>query len=235
VEPFASDGCSFSVGPEHLFTMADGKEIEIKLGLPPSALAKVENAPQLRELAGKAETKRLVSLYFDTRKRKLRKTGISLRIRDDEERHIQTVKAEQAIDGSSFGRGEWETEVGGVNPDLDSAKQTPLAPLVTRKLRRSLKPIFETRVERKVFPLRSGGASIEAALDRGTIEADGKSAEICELELELKDGDPSELFHVAHRLSKRAPLELELRSKAERGYALVEGAKAGAVKADEVR
>jgi len=82
--------------------------------------------------------------------------------------------------------------------------------------------------------LRSGDASIEAALDRGTVEAECGSAEICELELELKDGDPAELFQVAQRLAKATPLALELRSKSERGYALVGGANAEAVKAKEI-
>ena len=104
--------------------MADTMEIEIKLGLPPSLVAQVEDMmPLLCGVADRVETKCLVSTYFDTRKCKLREAGISLRIREDNGRYIQTVKTEHAA-ANSFRRGEWEAEVEGASPDLDLAKRT---------------------------------------------------------------------------------------------------------------
>ena len=44
---------------------------------------------------------------------------------------------------------------------------------------------------------------------------------LSEIELELKSGEPAAIYDVALRLLDVAPLRLETRSKAERGYALV--------------
>jgi triphosphatase len=41
---------------------------------------------------------------------------------------------------------------------------------------------------------------------------------LSEVELELKSGDPAAIYDVALRLLDVAPLRIETRSKAERGY-----------------
>ena len=86
-----------------------------------------------------------------------------------------------------------------------------------------LAPVFTTRVERVVRIVHVGEAVIEAALDRGELSADGRRAPVCELELELKSGQPPALFDLARQLAKRVPLRLSLISKAERGYGLAVG------------
>src|SRR5262249_52865342 len=86
-------------------------------------------------------------------------------------------------------------------------------------------PRFETRFMRKTWMLRTeAGGLVECALDRGSIVTpDGaQSARICEVELELKTGSVGALFAIARQLARDHPLELEDRSKAERGYALLE-------------
>ena len=49
------------------------------------------------------------------------------------------------------------------------------------------------------------------------------SGPICELELELKSGEPRRLFELALALLEIAPIELEPVSKAEQGYRLLGG------------
>jgi inorganic triphosphatase YgiF len=39
--------------------------------------------------------------------------------------------------------------------------------------------------------------------------------------MELKHGEPADLFETARELSKHVPVQLALSSKAERGYALM--------------
>ena len=46
----------------------------------------------------------LLSTYFDTAKRKLRRHGLTLRVRQNGRTHIQTVKSGN---GGQFGRSEW--------------------------------------------------------------------------------------------------------------------------------
>ena len=75
----------------------------------------------------------LASVYFDTPKHKLGRNGISLRIRRNGEKRLQTVKS-QCADGS-FRRGEWENEITGDVPDLRKVQGTALEPLLTKKLK----------------------------------------------------------------------------------------------------
>ena len=126
-------------------------------------------------------------------------------------------------------RGEWETEIKGTAPDLDAARDTALKPLLSKKFARSLKPVFETRTQRKTFPIKTTHAIMELALDHSWITTGDKSEEVCEIEIELKQGDRTELFDLARTLAKAAPLRLSVRSKAEHGYALIDGESVQAV------
>jgi triphosphatase len=79
-----------------------------------------------------------------------------------------------------------EHKVDGNEPDLRFARGTPLAPLLTRKLRSALSPIFATHVHRVTRSLRQGGSRIEMVLDHGQIRAGRKVLPISEVELELR-------------------------------------------------
>jgi inorganic triphosphatase YgiF len=66
-------------------------------------------------------------------------------------------------------------------------------------------------------------ARIEAAIDQGEIRTFKGDAvvPISEIEIELKNGDPRVIFDVALQLLEVAPIRIETRSKAERGYQLL--------------
>src|SRR5215813_6449463 len=87
-----------------------------------------------------------------------------------------------------------------------------------------LRARFTTRVRRTLFTLKPDASTqIEGALHEGEIRtSDGKSVEpISEVELLLKEGDPAALYGAALRLLDIAPLRLEIRTRAERGYHLL--------------
>src|SRR5262249_18029126 len=174
----------------------------------------------------------LDSVYFDTPGRTLREHGISLRIRGNGKQRLQTIKWLER--SKLFDRGESETEVSGKGPDWKAARRTAIAPLLSKKLRRSANPLFKPRARRTIYPIATETATIELALDSGSIAANGRSERIRELELELKSGEPAELFRIARELSKTIPARLCLRSKAERGYELLNGASPAVVKAAEI-
>jgi inorganic triphosphatase YgiF len=79
-------------------------------------------------------------------------------------------------------------------------------------------------VQRRAAALVRGDAVIEAALDEGTASAGGRVEPLLELELELNAGAPAALFALARELTDVAGLDLAFDSKAERGYALLDGA-----------
>ncbi|MBR1219244.1 CHAD domain-containing protein [Bradyrhizobium sp. U87765 SZCCT0131] len=209
-----------------------GQEIEIKLELPPAHAPRLQQIPQLRRVNGAAETATQVSTYFDTKDFKLRRNGIVLRVRRDGAHHVQTIKAEGA---GLIDRREWETELADGTPDLAAAEGTALAPLVTKKLRRQLRPVFETRVRRTTYPLHTRSAEIEVTLDRGHIIAGRQSAPLCEVEIELKRGDDRNgLFRIARSVARATAAELAVKTKSQRGYALLASDEGLAAKAEPI-
>jgi inorganic triphosphatase YgiF len=171
---------------------------------------------------GRGANQKLVSTYFDTPKQKLHGHGFTLRVRKADDEYVQTVKNATA---GGFARGEWETKVQRAEPDFHSVGDTPLAPLATKKTRRKLKPVFQTSVRRAVRPLRVGPSEVELAVDRGKLSARRRSEPISEFELELKKGRVADLFRIARIFEQRTDAELDLRSKAGRGYQLANGDK----------
>ncbi len=209
-------------------------ETEIKLGVPPQLLRLVEDARPLKDV-GEGTVSHLTSTYYDTKDHLLGKHGISLRVRRDGERRVQTVKADGGSGGGIIVRREWQVELRDDELDFAAARKTVLGPLLSKKVRRALKPVFETRVRRKVFPVSDEDGSVEVAIDRGEIIADKRTSQISEVELELKVGDrPDKLFEIAGAVADVAPVHLQVRSKAERGYALANGLLAGPEKAGRV-
>lgn len=154
------------------------KEIEVKLELLPAGLPSIKRVPLLKALKVVRRRAIEVSVYFDTDKQKLRKNGLMLRVRRVGHRHIQTIKASR-----NFGpieREEWEAEIVGNEPDLNLAQHTPLQQLLSNKLRRRLKPVFETRVQRTVYHLGSGTRDTALMVDHGTIDTGDCSRQLCE-------------------------------------------------------
>jgi inorganic triphosphatase YgiF len=162
------------------------KELELKLELPPAALPALNKLPLFRARKVAPQRKTEVSVYFDTDKHKLRKNGLMLRVRRLGKRYVQTIKA--SGNSGSFERDEWEAEISGNHPDLRLARGTALEPLGKKKLRRRLKPLFETRVRRTLYPVRDDRRAIALTIDRGTIDSGNRSTRLCEIELELQRG-----------------------------------------------
>jgi triphosphatase len=214
-----------------IFTMPN--EIELKLALTPKNLQKLQALPWVRALAKRSVTRQtLISVYYDTKKFTLRENGVSLRVRRIGAKRLQTIKA--AGTGAPFARQEWEHEISSNKPDFAYAKDTPLQLLLSKALRRSLRPVFETRVHRTAIPVRIGRSEVELAIDRGTIKTCGRSCRISEVELELKKGDPAMLCKIAERISKVLPVQYAVKTKPERGYALAEGIYDAAVQSEEI-
>jgi triphosphatase len=215
--------------------MSPAHEVELKLEVPTHSLRRLARSSLVQAARAKpTKPATLSSVYFDTDKLKLRKKGLSLRVRRIGRHHVQTIKQDTGDSGALFTRNEWEHHIGGKQPDLDAAQGTALAPLLSKKLRRGLKPVFETRVRRTVYPISRNGSEIEVTIDRGKVEAGGQSSPLCEVELELKRGESGELFRLARGLGEQVPVQLAVKSKAERGYALVTKEKPQPIKAAPV-
>ena len=178
----------------------------------------------------------MVSVYYDTDTQKLRKHGLTLRVRHIGQRYVQTIKRESGGASSALINhcSKWDDDIAGGKPNLALAVGTGLETILSKKLQAKLKPLFETRVRRKVFPIQSGGSEIELTVDKGVVAAGRQSLPICEVELELKHGDTAELYDVARVLGEQVPIQFAVTSKSERGYTLISGNKPSAVSSGTV-
>jgi triphosphatase len=210
-----------------------GNETELKFQVSPQEMKSLRGARSLRPVgAGPTEAEKLLSVYFDTAERRLRRKGILLRVRHNGDGRVQTIKTQTS--GIPFSRGQWEHEIDGDQPDLRFIRGTPLAQLRTKKLRSALSPIFVTQICRVTRLLNEDGSHIEMALDEGLVRAGRKTEPISEVELELKRGKVVDLFKLAKRIGSLVPAKLAFRSKSERGYDLLAGATSLSRPAEEI-
>jgi triphosphatase len=165
---------------------------------------------------------KLASTYYDTSALALHRERLSLRVRKRGSEFVQTVKAENPTQADILERKEWEDQIPSKRPVLDAPKSGKRLPDTVRD--DELRPVFTTTVTRTVIEISPDpSARVEAAIDEGEIRTSkGDGVEpISEIELELKNGDPRVIFDVGLQLLEAAPIRIETRSKAERGYRLL--------------
>lgn len=214
-------------------------ETEIKLLVDGKSLGRLPKLELVERAAiGRPRRRRLVATYFDTPQGHLRKAGLTLRLRREGARLVQTVKSEAGQGNDPLSRGEWEAPILGDRPDLAAAAESPVPALLAKAQlgAAALEPQLQVAVNRKIIALALDGSSVEMAIDRGRIAAGDRAVPVTEVELELKAGDPARLLGFARALLAELPGRLEHRSKSARGFALLDGepapAKARAVALD---
>lgn len=216
--------------------------IEIELKLSASA-EKIQQVKQwLAELRRSEDTsaeldweqKSLKNTYYDTKNHRLRQTDIGLRIRKDGDHYIQSVKSAGRVVGGLYQRNEAENELPAPELQLDLVVEPYLMILLEEAEEEDgpFAPIFTTNFTRDVVTISVDDSQVEVALDHGVISCvdtdakavDGsdndKRQDLCEVELELKDGEAGVLFNLGQKLIDKFGLVLDSQSKAERGYRL---------------
>lgn len=181
-------------------------EVEIKFACPPDAM----DAAIQQILQAPPRDRTLLSVYYDTPEEALAGAGASLRLRTEASgRTVQTLKT-----GRGLARDEVEAEVAPGRLDLSWPELArPLAAIDADRL----EPRFSVHVRRRSSQVAAGASRIEAAFDEGEIRAGERRAAVCEVELELLEGDHGDLLALARSLAAELPLTLSLRTKAARG------------------
>lgn len=205
-------------------------ETELKLHISPEHLQKLKRHLFIRSLsAERARALKLYNIYYDTADLELHRRAMALRLRHVGKQWLQTLKGGGQVSAGLHQRNEWETPV--PSEQLDFAALKACGGELPRGVRNRLQPVFVTDFTRNVRLLRFEGAEIELCMDSGEIRAGQSSCHISELELELKSGQPQQLFKLALALLDIAPLQVEHTSKAEYGYLLFSAARPSASKA----
>ena len=199
-------------------------ETELRFTIAPDAAARIARLPPVRAAAhGRAVTRAMHSVYFDTPDHDLSRERVSLRLRREGGRWLQTVKGDLRSGGGLDQRHELETHVEGRELDHAALVGSGVSDVfVDAHKLTTLKPVFEAEFKRTARPLDLGqGRRAELAVDVGFIRAGDARAPISELELELESGRPGDLVDFALELLDHTDFKLQTRSKARRGYALV--------------
>ncbi|MHA7880915.1 MAG: CYTH domain-containing protein [Saccharospirillum sp.] len=194
-----------------------GQEIELKLSIQPSAVDAFLAHPLLA--GARMDTERLENQYYDTEDQQLTQAGVALRLRQNSEGWVQTLKTRGSNQGGLHQRNEWEMPVPEGQLELD---RFPAGSLPLSLSSNQLHALFTTHFVRRRWLLDAHGTRVEVVLDQGEICAGDHAEAISEVELELKSGELPALLDLALRLTERIPMVPSDLSKAERGYRLRE-------------
>lgn len=169
---------------------------------------------------GQLVQRRIISTYYDTPEKRLQNRMLALSVRREGGRVSEVLETVPTVAAAGGEQPRWQTPLARPAPDLE-----PLANVegIDRVVNERLKPVFTCRLRRRQTVLEPYGAAVAVCFDEGEIRArDGRKIPISEVELELQQGSPRAVFKLANALADDAPLHIELRSKAARGYALAE-------------
>jgi len=201
------------------------KETEIKLRVSRETLAALREHPLLKKRNKSGwERRELFNQYFDTPARELAAAKVALRLRRDGEEVIQTLKTRGSSVAGLSQRNEYDWTLPKAKLDLKKLDGECWPEQLAELDKKTIKPVFTTDFVRERAEIAWGRGKarvvIEAALDLGKVIVGKQSEEICELELELREGEPSALLELAAELAEKLALMPCDISKAERGYRL---------------
>jgi len=198
------------------------RELELKVELSASATERLaRELPKTDLTIGPASTKKLRTIYFDTPTHGLHEAGLSLRLRSQNGGWLQTVKADQEVAGGLSNPVELEILLPTDRPDIGKIADRKIKRSVEKALKgASLRPVFETVVERTTRKIKTQESEVELAVDAGEVRTPDARAELHEAELELKAGSVEGLLLAAETVLAGQELKFGTRSKAERGYRL---------------
>ena len=227
-------------------------EFELKFEIPAQSLPKIVAAFH----AKKAQLQQLHACYFDTIDGALVKNGLTLRMRKEGEDWVQTAKGltsnsldrlEHNVEVGSLSTNATDTIVTGSKansfklsshmPSINVLRHADekIGKLIIKALKIKVKksvpaliPIYETDVQRLKFTVKHAGSFIEIALDQGLVISGGRSAALCELEIELKQidlkqGRPEHAAALARIWCAKYGLWLSTINKSMKGQRLHDG------------
>ena len=162
---------------------------------------------------------RMRTTYYDTEDGFLEKRRWMLRLRTENDRSVVTMKTP----GEGHTRGEWEVESDYLDEALEKLAALGAPQELTAMQPDTLAPICGASFTRITAELRlSEDTACMICGDVGELTGGGKSALLCELELELKHGNEAELTAFAQKLMETYHLSEQPLSKLQRARALAE-------------
>ena len=191
-----------------------GVEFELKYTAQPQMQAAISRA-----FPGDYQVFHMETTYFDTPDGKLSDRHITLRRRMENGRSICTIKAPI----SGYGRGEWECQCDNIDAAIIQLCESGAPRELLLLTVQGVQPICGAKFTRRALELRHAGSVMELALDAGVLLGGSKEAPLCEVEVELKAGEPEAAIQFAGQLAEQFGLEPQSKSKFRRALTLAKG------------
>ena len=201
-----------------------GMELEFKLAVSsPALLEQILFDPQVAQVRqGGYRMLDMASVYYDTADRRLGARMWTLRLRQENNRLVATIKT--PAQGKGKTRGEWECEAMNIHAAIpllvEAGAPAELAALTADS---PLIPVCAAQFTRRAADVAfADGTVCELCGDIGMLVGGTREENLCEIEVELKSGSADVVKAFADGLMKRFGLQEESRSKFARAAALAE-------------
>ena len=157
--------------------------------------------------------------YYDTPSGALSRRRITLRRRMENGEAVCTVKTPI----SGYGRGEWDCRCESIQDSLSLLCQAGAPGELLELASEGLREVCGARFTRLAGELTLEGTVVELALDRGVLTGGGREQALCEVEVELKSGDPDGAVAFGTLLKAKFGLTPQEKSKFRRALDLAQG------------
>lgn len=191
-----------------------GVEFELKFSAEPAqqeAIAQ-QYLPSYEEF-------QMQTTYFDTPSGALSRRHITLRCRMENEEAVCTVKTPI----SGYGRGEWDCRCDDIQKAIGLLVEAGAPEEILALTKEGLVPVCGARFTRHAGTIAFGETLLEIALDTGVLIGGGKELPLCEVEVELKSGEPETAIAFGMELKRCFALVPQGKSKFRRALDLAQG------------
>ena len=199
-----------------------GKELEYKLAVPDTrtleAILFDKEIAAVRQ--GDYQLFDMATIYYDTEDRALSARKWTLRLRQENFDLIATVKTPA---GEDHARGEWSCPARSIEEAIPQLVEQGAPEELTALTADGVQPLCLARFSRRAAAVKfADGTVCELAGDVGAVCAGRKESAICEIEVELKEGDAETAKAFADELTDRFGLKEEPMSKFQRAALLID-------------
>ena len=171
-----------------------------------------------RAMSGAPTAYKMQTTYYDTPSGDLSARHITLRRRMENDSSVCTLKTP-----ADLGREEYELSCNTIEEAIPELCKLSGIKELPQLLENGVVEVCGARFIRQAWQITLPAATVELALDQGHLLGSGKELPLCEVEVELKTGDPKAATAYAMQLAIAFGLQPEKRSKFARAIALAKG------------
>ena len=191
-----------------------GLEFELKFRATP-----LQQVLLMKKFPQDSQSFAMQTVYYDTPDSALSRRAYTLRQRMENGLSVCTLK----VPSGTYGRGEFEINCPAIETAIpELCKLSGIADLPAL-LEKGITPICGAKFTRIAKTVVFPDFTAELALDSGVLTGGGKEIPLCEIELELKEGNAEALVAFGKQLAEEYALVPESKSKFYRARALAMG------------